>query len=138
MNESPVELFWLPFFCLSICLSINFSHFHFLLQNHWAIFYQTLHKTFWGEGDSIIHKWGTGPIPTGDNSDILYKNISYQHLRIFSRTTGPKIWQKTSLGKGNSSLMRCHTLFQRGDNTCSENTLLTFKKFFFSRSTDLI
>ena len=30
--------------CLSVRLSVNISHFHLLLQNHWANFNQTLHK----------------------------------------------------------------------------------------------
>ena len=35
----------------SVCLSVNFSHFHLLLQNHWANFNQTWHKVSLGEGD---------------------------------------------------------------------------------------
>ena len=41
---------------LSVCLSVNFSHFHLLLQNHWANFNQTWHKASWGEGDSSLFK----------------------------------------------------------------------------------
>ena len=33
-----------PSVCLSVRLSVNFSHFHLLLQNHWANFNQTWHK----------------------------------------------------------------------------------------------
>ena len=42
--------------CLSIRLSVNFSHFHLLLQNHWANFNQTWHKASLGEGDSSLFK----------------------------------------------------------------------------------
>ena len=40
----------------SVCLSVNFSHFHLLLQNHWAVFNQTWHKVSLGEGDSSLFK----------------------------------------------------------------------------------
>ena len=40
----------------SVCLSVNFSHFHLLLQNHWANFNQTWHKVCLGEGDSSLFK----------------------------------------------------------------------------------
>ena len=42
--------------CLSVRLSINFSHFHLLLQNHWDNFNQTWHKASLGEGDSSLFK----------------------------------------------------------------------------------
>ena len=35
--ECSSELFWSPV----VCLSVNFSHFQLLLQNHWANFNQT-------------------------------------------------------------------------------------------------
>ena len=41
---------------LSVCLSVNFSHFHLLLQNYWANFNQTWHKASLGEGDSSLFK----------------------------------------------------------------------------------
>ena len=37
---------------LTICL----SHFHLLLQNHWANFNQTWHKASLGEGNSSFFK----------------------------------------------------------------------------------
>ena len=40
----------------SVCLSVNFSHFHLLLQNDWANFNQTWHKVSLGEGDSSLFK----------------------------------------------------------------------------------
>ena len=36
---------------------VNFSHFHLLLQNHWANFNQTWHKASLDERDSILFKW---------------------------------------------------------------------------------
>ena len=43
--ESLSELFWLHVVCRSsVHLSINCSHFHLLLKNHWANFNQTCHK----------------------------------------------------------------------------------------------
>ena len=56
--------------CPSVCLSVNFSHFHLLLQNHWANFNQTWHKASLGEGDS---KEGSRPFQRGDNNEIAKK-----------------------------------------------------------------
>ena len=54
---SSSELFWSPVVrCLFVCPSVNFSHFHLLLKNHWAIFNQTWHKESLGEGDSNMFK----------------------------------------------------------------------------------
>ena len=41
----------------SVCLSVNFSHFHLLLQNQWANFNQTWHKAFISGGNSSLCKW---------------------------------------------------------------------------------
>ena len=60
-----------PSVCLSVCLSVNFSHFHLLLQNHWANFNQTCHKASLGEGDSSLFKWRARPFPRGDNYEIV-------------------------------------------------------------------
>ena len=51
--------------CLSVRLSVNFSHFHLLLQNHWANFNQTWHKVSQGEGDSNLFKWRAMSFPKG-------------------------------------------------------------------------
>ena len=52
------ELFWSPVVCrLSVCLSVNCSHFWLFLQNHRAIFNQTWHKGSLGIGGSIFFKW---------------------------------------------------------------------------------
>ena len=50
---------------LSVCLSVNLSHFHLLLQNHWANFNQTWHKVSFGEGDSSLFKWRATRFPKG-------------------------------------------------------------------------
>ena len=42
--------------CLSICCSVNFSHFHLLLQNRQANFNQTWHKSFLSNGNSSLFK----------------------------------------------------------------------------------
>ena len=42
--SSVVCLSICPFVCLSVRPYVNFSHFHLLLQNHWANFNQTWHK----------------------------------------------------------------------------------------------
>ena len=44
---------------------VNFSHFHLLLQNHWANFNQTWHKVSLGKGDSSMFKWRTPPFSKG-------------------------------------------------------------------------
>ena len=55
-----------PSVCPSVRLSVcNFSHFHLLLQNHWANFNQTWHKASLGEGDSSLFKWRAPPFSKG-------------------------------------------------------------------------
>ena len=39
-----------------VVVVVNFSHFHLLLQNHWANFNQTWHKSFLGEGNPSLLK----------------------------------------------------------------------------------
>ena len=43
--------------CPSVRLSVNFSHFQLLLNNHLANFNQTWHKASLGKGDSQLFKW---------------------------------------------------------------------------------
>ena len=63
--------FWWPVMsCLSVCQSVHsssckLSHFHLLLQNHWANFSQTLHKAFLGEGNWSLNKWRDMPFFKG-------------------------------------------------------------------------
>ena len=48
-----------------VVVVVNFSHFHLLLQNHWANFNQTCHKASLGEGDSSLFKWRAPPFSKG-------------------------------------------------------------------------
>ena len=48
-----------------VVVVVNFSHFHFLLQNHWANFNQTWHKASLGKGDSSLFKWRAPPFSKG-------------------------------------------------------------------------
>ena len=65
----------------SVCLSVNFSHFHLLLQNHWANFNQTWHDASLGEGDSRLFKWRPRPFPRGDYYKIV--KIHWGNFKIF-------------------------------------------------------
>ena len=49
----------------SVCLSVNFSPFHLLLQNHWANFNQTWHKASLRDGGSSLFKWRAPPFSKG-------------------------------------------------------------------------
>ena len=78
--------------CLPVCSffrpSVNFSHFHLLLQNHWAIFNQTCTKYPWVKGIQVCSNEGQRPSQRRDNYEIT--KINWQLLKIFfSRTTGP-------------------------------------------------
>ena len=44
-----------------VVVVVNFSHFHLLLQNHWANLNQTWHKASLGKGDSNFFKWRAPP-----------------------------------------------------------------------------
>ena len=55
-------------FLIKICSSsvvVNFSHFHLLLQNHWANFNQTWRKASLGKGDWSLFKWRAPPFSKG-------------------------------------------------------------------------
>ena len=57
--------------CLSVRLSVNFSHGPLLLQKHWANFNQTWHKASLGEVDSsFFNEWPIA-FPRGDNYEIV-------------------------------------------------------------------
>ena len=129
--ESSSELFGSHFVrrlsvCLSVCLSVNFSHFHLLLQNHWADLNQTWHKASLDERDS---NEGPRPFPRADNYEIVkihwqikLKNLLLQkHWANFNQT-----WHKASLGEGDSN--EGPRPFPRGDNyELAKNTLTKFK-----------
>ena len=69
---------------LSVRLSVNFSHFHLLLQNHWANFNQTGHIASLGERDSSLFKWKALPFSKGrclrnsGNALLKFKNLLLQ------------------------------------------------------------
>ena len=74
--------------------SVNFSHFHLLLQNHWVIFN---HKASMVEGDSSLFK---------PYYELLNKN-TLTKFKNFSRTTGPistKLGIKHHFVKGTQAL----------------------------------
>ena len=54
-----------PSVCPSVRLSVDFSHFHLLLQNHWANFNQTWHKVSLVKWDSSLFKWRAPPFSKG-------------------------------------------------------------------------
>ena len=45
-----------PVSVVFVVVVVNFSHFHLLLQNHWANFNQTWHKTSLGKGEASLFK----------------------------------------------------------------------------------
>ena len=55
----------------SVRLSVHFSRFHPLLENHWANFNQTWQKAFLGEGDSSLFKYRSKHFLTEDNNEIV-------------------------------------------------------------------
>ena len=60
-----------------VVVVVNFSHFHLLLQNHWANFNQTWHKASLGEEDSNLFKRWAPPSSKarklGKSKNILTK-----------------------------------------------------------------
>ena len=77
-----------------VVVVVNFSNFHLLLQNHWAIFNQTLHKAPLGEGDSSFFFQIKDPalfqgemISKGENTLTKLKNLFLQnHWANFNQT----------------------------------------------------
>jgi hypothetical protein len=45
------------------CLSVRLLHFQLLLQNRWANFNQSWHKSSLGKEDLELYKWRTTPFP---------------------------------------------------------------------------
>ena len=83
--------------CLSVRLSVNFSHFRLLLQNHSANFNQIWHNASLGEGNSSLLKWSTTPFSKGrwlqNSEDTLtkFKNLLQNSWANFNQT-----WHKAS------------------------------------------
>ena len=75
---------------LSVLLSVNFSHFYLLLQNHWTNYNQTWHKAFLGKGDSKLFRSFT------IGNDYKIAKIYWLNLTIHSSRTTRQI--STKLG----------------------------------------
>ena len=99
-----------------VVVVINFSHFHLLLQNHWANFNQTWHKASLSEGDLILFKWRARPFPRGANYEIV--KIHWRNLKIFfSRTT-----------ESTSTKLSTKHPWVKGIQVCSNEGLRTFPR----------
>jgi hypothetical protein len=79
-----------------------------LLQNHWANFNQTWHKSSFGEGDSSLFKgreqrFSKGIIVEREKNTLkIFKNLLLQNQQAkFNQT-----WYTLSFGEGNSSLFK--------------------------------
>ena len=116
-NFSSPELKAQVKFCVSVCLSVNFSHFHLLLQNHRANF--NLAQSILGWKGLKFFNEGSCFFPRGDNYKIVI--IHWRNLKISSfRTTGlisTKLGTKHPWVKG---IQVCSNegpcLFPRGNN----------------------
>ena len=109
-------------FLITICpfsvfvVVVNFSHFHLLLQNHWANFNQTVHKLSLGEGIQVYSKMKGPALFQGQIITKLRKNIDNRlnllqnHWANFSQT-----WHKSSLTEVDSILFKWRALlFSKG------------------------
>ena len=90
--ENSSELFSV---CLSsVCPSIKnyFSHFHLLIQYHWANFKKIRHKTFVMKGISYLFKRRTLSFQRGDNNKIA--KIQLRNLAKFQPNLGKnRVWR---------------------------------------------
>ena len=97
--------------CLS---SLNLSHFHFLLQIHWADFNQTCHKAFFDEGDSSLSNLRPCLFLRVDKNKIV-KNIGKFKDLLSHRNNFKQIWHKASLNERNQCVFRWKaTPFSKG------------------------
>ena len=108
--------------------SVNFSHYHLLLQNHWANFGTNYP---WVKGIQVCSNEGPHPSQRGDYCEMmninwqLSKNLLLQnHIANFIRT-----WHKVSLGEGDLILCKWRaTPFSKGRLLWNiKSTLRTFK-----------
>jgi hypothetical protein len=93
----------------SICLSVRkLLHFRLLLQNHWANFNQTWHKSSLGEGILNCSNEGDCPSPRGDNHKRvkIHWNLKKNLLLQNQQANFNKTWHKSSLGNGDSKLFK--------------------------------
>ena len=58
----------------SVCLSVNFSQFHLLFQNHWANFNQTWHKLLFTKCTTLKF------LPNGRCRNASAETIAYEYL----------------------------------------------------------
>ena len=78
-----------------------------ILQNHWANFNYTWHKTSWMKEIQVCSNEGPCPCPRVDNYKIakfidkFKESILQNHLANFNQT-----WHKSSLSEGNSNLFK--------------------------------
>ena len=86
---------------LSVCPFVYKLFTNHFLQNHWSSFNQTLHKTFFGKGDSSLFKWRAIPFSKGrwywnnKNTLTIFLNLFLQNhldegkLGLFTK----KLWK---------------------------------------------
>ena len=73
-------------------LSVNFSHFHLLLQNHWADFNQTWYKAPLGEGNSSLTKFKKSSCPKPLRQfqpNLEYNILGWRGLNLFKWRVTP-------------------------------------------------
>ena len=82
-------------------LSVTFSQFHLLLQNHRANFNQTWHKAFLSEWIQVCPNEGPCPCPIGDNYEIAKINTltnKKTNLLLLNRCANfNQTWQKACM-----------------------------------------
>ena len=68
-------------FSVVVVVFVSFPHFHLLLQNHSANFYQTWYKASQSQGDSSLFKWRATRFSKGrllwncENALMKFKNL---------------------------------------------------------------
>ena len=68
-------------------LSVNFSHFHLLLQSHWVNFNQTWHNVSLAKGDLSLFTWRATPFP-GEITLKKLKKILLQNQTLHTASFG--------------------------------------------------
>ena len=105
-----------PLSVFVIVAVVNISHFHLLLQNHWANFNKTWHKASLDKEDSSLFIWRAHRFLRRDSNEItkIYWQNKKNHRINFNQT-----WQKASFGTCKGIPVCSYkgpTPFQRGDN----------------------
>ena len=110
-----------PSVCMSVRLSINFSHYIFFPES--GNYKHTWHKASLGVGFTFVQMKGhvlfqgqIHVIKNSENSLTKFKNLLLKnHQANFN-----VIWHNAALGEGNSSLSKWrnipHLIYARGDN----------------------